>query len=152
MRLILEAWRYSPLRVHRWLAVANNDNNNNNNNYNSNDNDNDDDDYIMMIMMMIIIIMIGFMYSLCSAMLSWGSPGIILCMRPANERRRYMVTLSLIGRAHTQNDPWIFRPSHDASIGLIVVELFHKLSEYWKRCGASNSTFIFQFMELIAAH
>ena len=33
-------------------------------------------------------------------------PGIILCMRPTNERRRYNVTSSLIGRAHTQNDPW----------------------------------------------
>ena len=35
------------------------------------------------------------------------SPGTILCMRPANERRRYNVTSSLIERAHTQNDPWI---------------------------------------------
>ena len=32
--------------------------------------------------------------------------GIILCMRPSNERRRYNVTSSLIGWAHTQNDPW----------------------------------------------
>ena len=31
--------------------------------------------------------------------------GTILFMRPANERRCYDVTLSLIGRAHTQNDP-----------------------------------------------
>ena len=30
--------------------------------------------------------------------------GIIFCMRPANERRRYIVTSSLIGWAHTQND------------------------------------------------
>ena len=34
-------------------------------------------------------------------------PGIILCVRPANERRRYIVTPSLIGWAHTQNDPCI---------------------------------------------
>ena len=34
-------------------------------------------------------------------------PGIILCLRLANERRRYTVTPSLIGWAHTQNDPWI---------------------------------------------
>ena len=34
------------------------------------------------------------------------SAGIILCMGPANERRRYDVTLSLICLAHTQNDPW----------------------------------------------
>ena len=33
--------------------------------------------------------------------------GFILCMRPANERRRYIVTSSLIGWAHTQNDPWV---------------------------------------------
>ena len=32
--------------------------------------------------------------------------GIILCMRPANERRRYIVTSPLIGWAHTQYDPW----------------------------------------------
>ena len=32
-------------------------------------------------------------------------PGIILCMRPANERWRYTVTPSLIGWVHTQNDP-----------------------------------------------
>ena len=31
---------------------------------------------------------------------------IILCMRLANERRRYGVTLSLIGWAHTENDLW----------------------------------------------
>ena len=28
-------------------------------------------------------------------------------MRPANERRRYIVTSSLIDLAHTQNDPWL---------------------------------------------
>ena len=33
-------------------------------------------------------------------------PGISLGMHPANERRRYIVTTSLIGWAHTQNDPW----------------------------------------------
>ena len=31
---------------------------------------------------------------------------IILAMVWANERRRYIVTSSLIGWAHTQNDPW----------------------------------------------
>ena len=37
---------------------------------------------------------------------SWSSlAGIISCMRPTNERRRYIVTSSLIGWAHTQNDP-----------------------------------------------
>ena len=31
----------------------------------------------------------------------------ILCMCPTNERWRYNVTSSLIGWAHTQNDPWV---------------------------------------------
>ena len=31
---------------------------------------------------------------------------IIMRMRPANERWRYMVTPSLIGWVHTENDPW----------------------------------------------
>ena len=35
----------------------------------------------------------------------WCHAGIILCMCPANERRRYNVT-SLIGWVHTQNDLW----------------------------------------------
>ena len=33
--------------------------------------------------------------------------GIILCMHPANERRRYNVTLSLIGWVHAKNQPCI---------------------------------------------
>ena len=37
----------------------------------------------------------------------WCIAMIILCMRPANERWRYTVTPSLIGWAHTQNDPCI---------------------------------------------
>ena len=34
-------------------------------------------------------------------------PGIILGMGSANERRRYIAKPPLIGRAHTQNDPYI---------------------------------------------
>ena len=34
--------------------------------------------------------------------------GISLCMRPANERWLYNVTSSLIGWAHTQNDPCFY--------------------------------------------
>ena len=40
------------------------------------------------------------------------SSGIILCMRPVNERWRYNVTSSLIGWAHKQNDPciiWLYQ-------------------------------------------
>ena len=33
-------------------------------------------------------------------------PRIIFCVRPTNERRRYIVTSSLNGWAHTQNDHW----------------------------------------------
>ena len=36
-------------------------------------------------------------------------PWIILCMRPAIERRRYYVTSSFIGWAYTQNEPCIPR-------------------------------------------
>ena len=36
--------------------------------------------------------------------------GIILWMRPANERRRYIVT-SFIGWGHTQNYPWYMHHS-----------------------------------------
>ena len=41
----------------------------------------------------------------------WISSGIILCMRPANERRRYMVMSSLIGWVQTQNDSWNIIPN-----------------------------------------
>ena len=36
----------------------------------------------------------------------WYMPEIFQGMGSANERRRYYVTPSLIGRAHAQNDPW----------------------------------------------
>ena len=36
-----------------------------------------------------------------------GIRGRILCMRTANQRWCYSVTPSLIGWAHTQNDPWV---------------------------------------------
>ena len=43
---------------------------------------------------------------MCSGLVySTAYSGIILLMRPANERRRYNVTSSLIGWAHAQNDP-----------------------------------------------
>ena len=35
-----------------------------------------------------------------------GIAGIILCMHPVNERRRYIVTSSLIDWSHKQNNPW----------------------------------------------
>ena len=44
--------------------------------------------------------------NLCGRMVE-GKAGIILWMRPANERRRYNVTSSLTGWTRSQNDPWI---------------------------------------------
>ena len=38
--------------------------------------------------------------------ISSACSGIILCMIPANERRLYSLTPSLIGWAHTWSDPW----------------------------------------------
>ena len=38
--------------------------------------------------------------------LRFKSPGIILCMRPANKRRCYNTTPSHIDCVHAQNDPW----------------------------------------------
>ena len=43
----------------------------------------------------------GYAYRLC------GCSGIIFWMRPANERRRYIVTSSLIDRAQGRNDLWM---------------------------------------------
>ena len=37
---------------------------------------------------------------------SCDPPGIILCVHPAKERRRFNVTSSPIGWVHTQNNPW----------------------------------------------
>ena len=48
--------------------------------------------------------------------------GIILCRRPANERRRYIVTSSLIGWAHIYK----MIPEHDM---LISQTLFKEMSE-----------------------
>ena len=41
-----------------------------------------------------------------------------MCMRPANNRRRYRVTLSLIGWAHAHNDP-CWRPRKYQHISLL---------------------------------
>ena len=43
-------------------------------------------------------------------------------MRPANERRRYTVTPSLIGWVHTQNDPW------QVFVGVESVQVFWNVS------------------------
>ena len=42
----------------------------------------------------------------CQKIRGNNEAAVILSMCPANERRRGIVTSSLIGWAHTQNDPW----------------------------------------------
>ena len=52
--------------------------------------------------------------------------GIILCMHPANERRHYIVTSSVIGRACTQNDRCSSQPIfHQAIITWTSIDLWH---------------------------
>ena len=45
-----------------------------------------------------------------------GLAGFILCVIPANERRRYYVTSSLIGWAHPQKVPWACNISHEYNL------------------------------------
>ena len=50
--------------------------------------------------------------------------GVILCMRPANEKPRYSVTPTRFGWAHTQNDPWAIvdhciRPTYFAEVSTL---------------------------------
>ena len=65
-----------------------------------------------------------------SLQLIWGSnKGIVLFMHPANERGHYIAMWSLIGKVHTQNNPW-----NSCS--------FHLLGGKWRRyqdCSPSNS-------------
>ena len=69
--------------------------------------------------------------------------GIILWMRPANERRRYIVTSSLIGWAHTQNDPcawlWRFIFLQLWSSGMPGIVSLRKESSNIKYCGKYKS-------------
>ena len=55
-------------------------------------------------------------------LLIWPYTGIILCMRRANERRRYIVTSSLIGWAHTQN--WSLLTANASLWSAYIVLLF----------------------------
>ena len=48
-----------------------------------------------------------------------NTSGIIFCVSPANERWRYIVTSSLIGWEHTQNDHY----THDKYLLLIWQEM-----------------------------
>ena len=62
--------------------------------------------------------------------------GIMSHMCPANERRRYNVTSSLIGWAHTQNDPWL-------QLSYITVAAL-------KPCGAKSSSYPLNFINSLS--
>ena len=53
-------------------------------------------------------------------------PDIILDMVSANERWLYVVKLSLISLAHTQNDPWGFFTHNSNSIKISFCPTFHR--------------------------
>ena len=55
-----------------------------------------------------IDIMATLCFQLTTPLTCTALSGIILCMLPANERRRYSVTPSLIGWAHTHNAPCLW--------------------------------------------
>ena len=50
---------------------------------------------------------------------------INLCVCPVNERRRYNVTSSLIGSAHSQNDPCKVGLSGKPSWGMLMFAIFY---------------------------
>ena len=56
------------------------------------------------LMMMLLNSVSGRHYRITHICPDVHTPGIIVCMRPANERWRYTVTPSLIGWARTQNE------------------------------------------------
>ena len=66
--------------------------------------------------------------------------GIILWMRTANERRRYSVTSSLIGWAHSQNDPWGSRFPGDIiswwGVKCTMVKCRNHVTCLWSICAA----------------
>ena len=79
----------------------------------------------------IVALMPGFLASVAMVMTRHCIPctGIILSMGSANERRRYNVTSSLIGWAHTQNGPWCsdIIPSDFIGLHSFNIEKFYKI-------------------------
>ena len=68
--------------------------------------------------------------------------GVVLCVCPANERRRYNVTSSLSGWAHAQNDPLLGMDLHCELPFLISNKLFNGFQSiiiYWKSSETSDS-------------
>ena len=65
------------------------------------------------------------------AYLMESTTGLILGLRPANERCRYKVTASLIGWAQTWNQPWNYTPL----IHSVTQSTIHE----WISCSLANS-------------
>ena len=60
--------------------------------------------------------------------------GIILWMCPTNKRRPYIVRSSLIGWAHSQNDPWAVCSAIDDVIVFLPVHFFNLIkTTSWKK-------------------
>ena len=62
--------------------------------------------------------------------------GLILGLHPANERRRYKVTPSLIRRAQTQNEPWM---------SIAWLSIFERKAHPWTRL---NHTFFYMLNDV----
>ena len=90
----------------------------------------------------------------CDQIFHIPGAGIVLCMCPANERRRYNVTSPLIGRAHAQNYP-CRRPIHIFHLCLseLMKHFYSCLSELMKRftvtCLTGNSTHFFMVTKVV---
>ena len=57
-----------------------------------------------------------------------GNAWIILGMGSASERRRYYVTPSLIGRAHTQNDPFHVKKGIPTPLSAYKASMTHPIA------------------------
>ena len=66
----------------------------------------------------------------------WPFAGIIVCMCPANERRcyRYSVKPSLIGQAHTQNDPCVCAENLSVTSGFSALRDSYVENVFTSRC------------------
>ena len=78
--------------------------------------------------------------------------GIILCMRPANGRQRYIVTSSVIGWAHTQNDPCLFKSGLDVLLLVLLNSVMVVISDVLlviHNLIASNFTQLYNFVSFV---
>ena len=73
--------------------------------------------HVTIDVVVIALLTIRFYFILRVLDFSWT----ILGMGSAEERRYYHVTAHLIGRAHTQNVPWIFVKNHKNVIAFFII-------------------------------